>query len=105
MYAVIDAEGVQHTVAPGDTVRIQKIKHVGDNVVSFDKVLLVSKDEQVMIGAPYLKDAMVKAELITEEKGSKVIIFKKKPRKGHQKTIGHRQKYSVVKIQDIIVGG
>jgi len=45
MYAIIDAEGVQYTVAPGDTVRIQKIKHVGDNVVSFDKVLLVSKDE------------------------------------------------------------
>ena len=105
MYAIIDAQGFQHKVAPGDTVRIQKVTSAEGTVVMFDKVLLVSKDDTTVVGSPYVKNASVKAEIVNEEKGKKVITFKKKPRKGHKKTIGHRQQYSLVKIQDIVVGG
>ncbi|NJD56480.1 MAG: 50S ribosomal protein L21 [Nitrospirae bacterium] len=105
MYAIIDTEGFQHKVAPGDTVRVQKIQGAVGTAVTFEKVLLVSGDDKTLIGSPYVKNAAVKGELLAEEKGRKVIIFKKKPRKGHQKTIGHRQQYSLVSIKDIVVGG
>lgn len=105
MYAIIDAAGFQIKVAPGDTIRVQKLAH-SDNVnVTFDKVLLVSSDETTVIGSPYVKDASVRAEILKDDKARKVIIFKKKPRKGHKKLRGHRQPYSLVKIQDIVVGG
>jgi large subunit ribosomal protein L21 len=105
MYAIIDTAGFQHKVAPGDTIKIQRIESTGDNAVTFDRVLLVSKDETTLIGSPYVKNASVSAEILREEKDKKVLIFKKKPRKGHKKLRGHRQQYSLVKIQDIIVGG
>jgi large subunit ribosomal protein L21 len=105
MYAIIDAEGFQHKVAPGDTVRVQKVTSEDGAAVTFGKVLLVSKDDLTMVGNPYVKNASVRAELVREEKGRKVVIFKKKPRKGHKKTRGHRQQYSLVTIQDIVVGG
>jgi large subunit ribosomal protein L21 len=105
MYAIIDAAGFQLKVAPGDTIRVQKLTVSGDMNVSFDKVLFVSKDETTMIGSPYVKNASVKAEILKDDKARKVIIFKKKPRKGHKKLRGHRQPYSFVKIQDLVVGG
>ncbi|MBI5074102.1 MAG: 50S ribosomal protein L21 [Nitrospirae bacterium] len=106
MYAIIEAAGFQIKVAPGDTIRVQKITTVGDSAnVTFDKVLFVSSDESSMIGSPYIKNASVKAEILKDDKARKVMIFKKKPRKGHKKLRGHRQPYSLVKIQDIVVGG
>jgi len=105
MYAIIDTEGFQHRVSPGDTVRVQKIQGAAGTAITFEKVLLVSGDDKTLIGSPYVKNASVKGELVDEEKGRKVIIFKKKPRKGFQKTRGHRQQYSLVSIKDIVVGG
>jgi large subunit ribosomal protein L21 len=105
MYAIIDAAGFQLKVAPGDTIKVQKLMTSGDMNVTFDKVLFVSTDETNIIGSPYVKNASVKAEILKDDKARKVIIFKKKPRKGHKKLRGHRQPYSLVKIQDIVVGG
>ncbi len=105
MYAIIDAAGFQVKVAPGDTIKVQKLATSGDMSVTFDRVLLVSKDEETMIGSPYVKGATVSAEILGDDKAGKVLIFKKKPRKGHKKLRGHRQPYSLVKIQDIVVGG
>jgi large subunit ribosomal protein L21 len=105
MYAIIDAAGFQIKVAPGDTIRVQKLTTSGDINITFDKVLFVAKDEMTMIGSPYVQNASVKAEILKDDKARKVIIFKKKPRKGHKKLRGHRQPYSLVKIQDIVVGG
>ncbi len=105
MYAIIDAAGFQFKVAPGDTIKVQKLATSGDMNVTFDKVLFVSKDETTTIGNPYVKNVSVKAEILGDDKDRKVIIFKKKPRKGHKKLRGHRQPYSLVKIQDIVVGG
>ena len=81
MYAIIDAAGFQIKVAPGEIIRVQKLTTSGDANVTFDKVLLVSKDEATMIGSPYVKNASVKAEILKDDKARKVIIFKKKPRK------------------------
>jgi len=105
MYAIIETGGFQQKVTPGDTVRVQKIASAAGTAVTFEKVLLVSNKDRILIGSPYVKDASVTAELVDDVKGKKVIIFKKKPRKGHRKTRGHRQQYSVVTVKDIVVGG
>jgi len=105
MYAIIDTGGFQQKVAPGDTIRVQKIASAVGATVTFENVLLVASDDRILIGSPYVKNALVTADLLNDEKGKKVIIFKKKPRKGHKKTIGHRQQYSLVTVKDIVVGG
>jgi large subunit ribosomal protein L21 len=104
MYAIIDTEGFQHRVSPGDTIKMQLLAS-DEKSVTFSKVLLVAKDDGTIIGNPYVANASVKAEVVGNNKDKKVIVFKKKPRKGYKKTVGHRQQYSLVKIQDIVVGG
>ena len=104
MYAVIETGGQQHRVAPGDVVKVQKIGG-SEKEISIDKVLLVSKDDKVEIGSPFVKNAVVKAEVQAEGRYPKVIVYKQKPRKGHRKLNGHRQGYTVLKIKDIVFGG
>ena len=105
MYAVIENGGQQHRVAPGDVIRVQKMAAGSSTEVTLEKVLLVSKDDKVYVGEPYLKNASVQVEVQGNEKAAKVLVYKKKPRKGHQKLNGHRQQYTVVKIKDIVFGG
>src|SRR5574340_1517374 len=104
MYAVIENGGHQHKVSPGDTIKVQKIE-AESGQISLDKVMLVADGEKVSVGSPYVGNAVVKAEIQGIVKGAKDLTFKKKPRKGHKKMIGHRQKYTVLKITDIVFGG
>ncbi len=100
MYAVVETGGKQYRVSPGDIVRFEKIdKPVGEKV-ELDKVLLVSGDDKVSVGET-LKDAKVIGEVAAQGRERKVIIFKKKRRKGYQRTKGHRQYYTSVKITEI----
>ncbi len=105
MYAVIENGGHQHKVFPGDMIKVQKIEADNGTEISLDKVLLILKDENVSVGNPFVKNAIVKAEIQGIEKAAKALIFKKKPRKGHKKLRGHRQNYTVLKIIDIVSGG
>ena len=105
MYAVIENSGHQHKVSPGDTIRVQKIENGDEKEISLDKVIFVSSGENVSVGRPFVENALVKAEIQGNEKGTKDLIFKKKPRKGHKKLRGHRQNYTVLKITDIVFGG
>ncbi len=104
MYAVIETGGQQHRVSPGDVVKVQKIGG-SEKEISIDKVLLVSKDDKVEIGSPFVKNAVVKAEVQGEGRYPKVIVYKQKPRKGYRKLNGHKQGYTVLKIKDIVFGG
>jgi large subunit ribosomal protein L21 len=105
MYAIIEAGGFQQRVAPGDVVRVQKMHVSEEKEVILTSVLLVAKDGEISIGKPFVSNASVTAEILGIEKGDKVVIFKKKPRKGFRKLQGHRQQYTVVKIKDIVIGG
>ncbi|PKL51651.1 MAG: 50S ribosomal protein L21 [Nitrospira bacterium HGW-Nitrospira-1] len=105
MYAIIKEGGHQHKVSPGDTIKVQKIENDNGKEISLDKVLFVSKDENISVGKPFVEHAQVKAEIQGNEKGAKDLIFKKKPRKGYKKLTGHRQNYTVLKITDIVFGG
>lgn len=104
MYAVIESGGQQFRVAPGDTIRVQKVP-AGEKEISFGKVLVVSKDDKLEIGKPYVADASVKAEIVGDVKSRKVLVYKKKPRKGHKKLNGHKQSLTILKIKDIVFGG
>jgi large subunit ribosomal protein L21 len=105
MYAVIENGGQQHRVAPGDTIRVQKISHGSTKEINLEKVLMVAKDDDIIVGKPYVANASVKAEVVGDKKDAKVLVYKKKPRKGYKKLRGHRQNYTVLKIQDIVFGG
>lgn len=105
MYAVIEDGGQQHRVSPGDSIKVQKIEKEKGTEINLDKVLLLSGDENTVLGEPYVKNAYVTAEVMGNDKAPKVIVYKQKARKGHRKLRGHRQDYTVLKIKDIVFGG
>jgi large subunit ribosomal protein L21 len=101
MYAVIETGGKQYKVQEGDVVFIEKLIAEEGSVVTFDKVLAVSKEGDVNFGSPLLADITVSGKVINHGKDKKVIVFKYKPKKGFRKKQGHRQPYTKVQIEKI----
>ena len=103
MYAVIETGGKQYRVERGDVldVETQARPEGKSDKVRFDRVLMVAGEGGVKMGAPLLSGAAVDAVVVREVRGPKVLIFKKKKRKGYQRNAGHRQNYLRVRIQDI----
>jgi large subunit ribosomal protein L21 len=103
MYAVIETGGKQYRVAEGDVIDVEltEISEGEPRTVSFDRVLMVSGDTGVKVGSPVVSGASVSGVLVDEVRAPKVKIFKKKRRKGHKKSAGHRQNYLRVKIDAI----
>ena len=101
MYAIIETGGKQYRVEKGDTIDVELLD-IEDNV-ELKNVLLISEAGNVKIGAPYLADTVVQAELVKQDaKGPKVVAFKYKRRKPIRRKVGHRQRYTRIKITDII---
>ena len=101
MYAVILSGGKQYRVSEGDVIRLECLPAEVGQTVDFEQVLMVSDNENVKVGTPYLKDAKVSAEVLAFGRGKKVEILKFKRRKHHMKRMGHRQDYVEVKITGI----
>ncbi|PKN33485.1 MAG: 50S ribosomal protein L21 [Deltaproteobacteria bacterium HGW-Deltaproteobacteria-19] len=101
MYAVIQTGGKQHRVSEGDVLAVEKIEGQKGDAVVFSEVLLVSKDEDLRIGQPFVEGAKVVGEIMAQEKGPKLIVFKMKRRKGFRKKTGHRQLLTRMKIKEI----
>lgn len=101
MYAVIQTGGKQYRVAEGDVVRVELLEKEPKQSVVFDQVLLVSKDSDVLVGQPTVKGAQVEAEVIRNGRSKKVVIFKKKRTTTYQRTQGHRQGFTEVRIKGI----
>lgn len=103
MYAVIETGGKQYRVSEGDVVRVESLpSSVGDEV-SISEVHLVADGKKVRVGTPTLKGASVTGTVVEEGRGRKVIAFKKKRRKGYKRKIGHRQNYTALRIDKIVV--
>lgn len=101
MYAVIKTGGKQYRVTPGDMLKVEKLDgNVGDSI-AFDRVLLTSDGEDINLGKPYLEDTKVYASIARQAKDKKVIVFKYKKRKGYRKKQGHRQNFTLIKIDNI----
>jgi large subunit ribosomal protein L21 len=99
MYAIIETGGKQYRVEEGDELEVELLG-VEKNF-KFDKVLLIHDGQAPRMGHPYLSAGFVQAEVLGETKGPKVIAFKYKRCKNYRRTVGHRQKYSRVKITKI----
>ena len=100
MYAIVEIAGQQFKVAKDQKVFVHRLEEKEGSKVSFDKVLLLD-DGKVTIGAPVIENAVVTAKVLSHLKGDKVIVFKKKRRKGFKKKNGHRQYLSEILIEGI----
>lgn len=101
MFAIIQTGGKQYRVSEGDIVRVELLEKDPKQAVTFEQVLLIDKDGDLKVGQPMLKGATVEAEVITHDRAKKVIIFKKKRTTTYQRTQGHRQGYTEVRIKAI----
>jgi len=104
MYAVIKSGGKQYRVESGAKLRVERLTGDVGASISFDEVLLVGGGGDVKVGAPLVSGARVKATVVAHGRGEKVRIFKLRRRKHHQKSQGHRQSYTEVRIDDIVQG-
>src|SRR5688500_4960197 len=98
MYAIFETGSKQYRVTTGDTLEIERVAAEAGQPYTFDRVLLVSKDDKVSVGAPTVAKASVVADIVEHKRGPKKIAFKMKRRKGYHRTVGHRQELTVVKI-------
>ena len=101
MYAVIESCGKQYKVAEGDVVFFEKLDAEEGKKVSFDKVVLVSDDKKVEVGAPYVKGVKVEGKVLANGKAKKIVVYKYKAKKNERKTQGHRQPYTKVEITSV----
>ncbi|KIC08450.1 50S ribosomal protein L21 [Leisingera sp. ANG-M1] len=105
MFAVLKTGGKQYKVQAGDVLRVEKLAADAGETIQFDEVLMLGGDAPV-VGAPLIEGAAVKAEVIDQIKGDKVINFVKRRRKHSSKrTVGHRQKLTLVRITEILASG
>ena len=101
MYAIIVAGGKQYKVAEGDTIYIENMEVNDGDAVKFDNVLVVEKDGNVTVGAPYVEGASVSGKVVKNGKSKKITVFKFKAKKNYRRRQGHRQPYTKVTIEKI----
>lgn len=103
MYAIVNISGKQFKVTKEQQIFAPRMQGEVDASVEFDQVLLADDNGTVSIGAPLLEGAKVSGKILDHVKGDKVIVFKKKRRKGYKKKNGHRQQYTKIVIEDIVL--
>ncbi|MEN8789892.1 MAG: 50S ribosomal protein L21, partial [Flavobacteriaceae bacterium] len=105
MYAIVEIAGQQFKVAKDQKVYVHRLQEDEGNKVSFHNVLLLEDGKNITVGAPAIDGAAVEAKVVKHLKGDKVIVFKKKRRKGYQKKNGHRQYLTELMIEGIVAKG
>jgi large subunit ribosomal protein L21 len=101
MYAVIRTGGKQARVAPGDSIRVEKLEGTVGDSVELSEVLLVGNEGEPRIGTPLVEGAKVVGTILAQGRGPKIIVFKMKRRKGYRRKRGHRQSYTEVRVEKI----
>lgn len=101
MYAIIETGGKQQKAVPGSELRVEKLDATVGDTVRFEKVMLVSRDGEVALGKPYVSGAVVTATVTAQDRSPKVLVFKKKRRKGYRRTRGHRQSFTAIRVDSI----
>ncbi|MCL2175654.1 MAG: 50S ribosomal protein L21 [Treponema sp.] len=100
MYALVEFKGKQYKAEKGALLKVDLIDAKPGTAITIDTVLLVSGDS-VQVGSPYVNGAKVSAVVESHEKDDKIIVFKYKPKKDYRRKQGHRQQYSIIKIENI----
>ena len=101
MYAIVNIAGQQFKVENEQKVIVHRLKAEVGSKVEFDNVMLINNDGKVVVGEPLIEGAKVTATILSHLKGDKVIVFKKKRRKGYQKSSGHRQFLTKIQIENV----
>ncbi|HUU80358.1 MAG TPA: 50S ribosomal protein L21 [Acidobacteriota bacterium] len=101
MYAVINTGGKQYRVTPGEQVRVEMLKGEAGDTITFEQVLLTSDGEKILLGQPYLENSKVVGQIVRQGKGKKVVVLKYKRRKTYRRKRGHRQLFTLVRIDAI----
>ena len=102
MYAIVEIAGQQFKVQKDKKVFVHRLEAAEGETLEFPKVLLVDDEGMVKVGTPVVEGAKVTARVLQHTKGDKVLVFKKKRRKGYQKLNGHRQHFTQVQIEEIV---
>ena len=102
MYAIIATGGKQYRVSEGDVIRVEKLNAEAGSSYKFDQILMFG-GEETKIGTPVVEGASVEATVMGDGKAKKVIVYKYKPKTGYHKKNGHRQQYTEVKIDKIVL--
>lgn len=105
MYAVIKTGGKQYKVAANDEITVEKIDANEGDEHAFNEVLMLGEGDDVTVGAPVVEGAAVVGEVVSQGKGDKVIIFKKRQRSTYKRKKGHRQNLTTIKIKEIVAEG
>ncbi len=103
MYAIIQTGGKQYRVSPGDVLRVERLPGERGDEVVLDQVLIVNDGQEIKVGAPLVANATVKGQIVGQGKAKKILVFKKKRRKDYKRTQGHRQLFTALQIQEIIL--
>jgi large subunit ribosomal protein L21 len=105
MYAIVDIAGQQFKVEKNQKIYVHHLEGESGTKIDLDKVLLIDNNQTVIVGSPVIEGAMVYASILDHLKSDKVLVFKKKRRKGYRKLFGHRQYLTQILIEDIIEKG
>jgi large subunit ribosomal protein L21 len=105
MYAIVEIAGQQFKVEKNDEIFVHRLEGEPGTKVEFAEVLLIDNDGKITVGAPHVEGSLISAKIIEHARGDKVIVFKKKRRKGFQKETGHRQDFSKILIENIALKG
>jgi large subunit ribosomal protein L21 len=103
MYAILETGGKQYRVAQGDTIKVELLPQEIGEKVSLDRVLMINKDSAVTLGKPTVVGAKVEATVLSQGRGKKITIFKMRRRKHYKKSMGHRQYYTELRIDSIVL--
>lgn len=104
MFAIVKTGGKQYRVALGDQIVVERLEGAVGAEISLDQVLAIGDGDSGAIGRPTLADVSVRARVIQQPRGTKVIVFKKKRRKNYRRKHGHRQELTVLRIEEILQG-
>ena len=105
MYAVVKTGGKQYRVSKDDTILVEKLDADEGQTVTLSDVMLLGDGDKVTVGTPVVANASVEARVVNQTRGPKIIIFRRKRRKNHRRTQGHRQDLTLLKITDINTSG
>lgn len=103
MYAVFKTGGKQFRAEPGTRLKVPALKVEEGETVTFEEVLLTGDGDDVNVGRPTVDGASVKAEVLSHGRNKKIIVFKRKRRKGYRRKQGHRQGFTEIRVDDIVV--
>lgn len=101
MYAIVETGGLQFRVEPGMKLNVPRIVSEAGDSVNLERVLLLADGEKVEVGTPVIEGAVVEARVLEHGRGAKLTVYKRKRRKGYERTKGHRQDYTRIEIADI----